>query len=74
MQLMGSKASQVPALGPTLDSFDAFAAGQPLILMNLLNLKVLAFGGPTLDSLDSLDAFACTLCGGPGGAWGGTWI
>ena len=39
MQLMGSKASQVPALGPTLDSFDAFAAGQPLILMNLLNLK-----------------------------------
>ena len=72
MQLMGSKASQVPALGPTLDSFDAFAAGQPLILMDLLNLKSWPWG-PTLDSLDSLDSFDALDSEAPEGPCG-TWI
>ena len=35
----GSTASQVLALGPTLDAFDALASGQALTLMSLLNLK-----------------------------------
>ena len=35
----GSTASQVLALGPTLDALDALASGQALTLMSLLNLK-----------------------------------
>ena len=35
----GSNTSQVLALGPTLDAFDSFAAGQALTLLNLPNLK-----------------------------------
>ena len=66
MQLMGSKAFQVPALGPTLDSFDAFAAGQPLILMDLLNLKSWPWG-PTLESLATVYAFDSAEA--PEGAW-----
>ena len=70
MQRMGSKASQVPALGPTLDSFDALAAGQALILMKLLNLKSWPWG-PTLESLDSLDSFDALDSEAPDGLWGG---
>ena len=68
-----SNASQVLALGPTLDACDAFASGQALTLMHLLNLKSWALG-PTLDSLDSLDSFAAVDSEAPDGFFGGTWI
>ena len=68
-----SNASQVLALGPTLDACDAFASGQALTLMHLLNLKSWALG-PTLDSFDALDSFAALYSEAPEEDWGGTWI
>ena len=62
----GSNASEVLALGPTLDAFDAFASGQALTLMHLLNQKSWALG-PTLDSLDSIDSFAAVYSEAPEG-------
>ena len=69
----GSNASQVLALGPTLDACDAFASGQALTLMHLLNLKSWALG-PTLDSFDALDSFAALYSEAPEEDGGGTWI
>ena len=51
----GSSASQVLAMGPSVDAFAALAAGQALTIMHLLNLKSWPWG-PTLESLDSLDS------------------
>ena len=69
----GSTASQVLALGPTLDSFRCIRFGPGADVDESTGSKVLAVG-PTLDSLDSLYAFDALDSEAPEGPGGGTWI
>ena len=71
MNLMGSNASQVLAVGPTFDAFDSLAFGPGGDSDESTESKVLALG-PTSDSLDSLDTFDALDAEAPEGLRGGT--
>ena len=70
MQRMDLNASQVLALGPTLDSFRCIRFGPGADVDESTGSKVLVVG-PTLDSLDSLYAFDALDSEAPEGPGGG---